>query len=83
MEQQPSGVCQGKATDILLHAQEILNIKKRLNEIYVKHTGQTDKAIEDGLERDKVLTADQALDFGIVDKVFDKRSEDPAVLSTK
>src|SRR6267154_1071420 len=68
---------------IMLHAQEILNLKKRLNEIYVKHTGQTYKAIEDALERDKFLTADQARDFGIVDKVIDKRSEDPAVLSTK
>ncbi len=80
---QPSGGFQGQATDIMLHAQEILNLKKRLNEIYVKHTGQTYKAIEDALERDKFLTADQARDFGIVDKVIDKRSEDPAVLSTK
>jgi ATP-dependent Clp protease, protease subunit len=83
MVHQPSGGFQGQATDIMLHAQEILNLKKRLNEIYVKHTGQTYKAIEDALERDKFLTADQALEFGIVDKVIDKRSEDPAVLSTK
>jgi len=83
MVHQPSGGFQGQATDIMLHAQEILNLKKRLNEIYVKHTGQTYKAIEDALERDKFLTADQARDFGIVDKVIDKRSEDPAVLSTK
>jgi ATP-dependent Clp protease protease subunit len=80
---QPKGGFEGQATDIMLHAQEILNLKKRLNEIYVKHTGQTYKAIEDALERDKFLTADQARDFGIVDKVIDKRSEDPAVLSTK
>src|SRR5258707_15769174 len=83
MLHQPSGGFQGQATDIMLHAQEILNLKKRLNEIYVKHTGQTYKAIEDALERDKFLTADQARDFGLVDKVIDKRSEDPAVLSTK
>jgi ATP-dependent Clp protease protease subunit len=62
---------------IMLHAQEILNLKKRLNEIYVKHTGQTYKAIEDALERDKFLTAEMARDFGIVDKVIDKRSEEP------
>src|ERR1700730_2754813 len=57
MVHQPSGGFQGQATDIMLHAQEILNLKKRLNEIYVKHTGQTFKAIEDALERDKVLSA--------------------------
>src|SRR3954464_11369933 len=73
---QPSGGFQGQATDIMLHAQEILNLKKRLNEIYVKHTGQTYKAIEDALERDKFLTADMARDFGIVDKVIDKRPEE-------
>jgi len=76
MVHQPSGGFQGQATDIMLHAQEILNLKKRLNEIYVKHTGQTYKAIEDALERDKFLTADMARDFGIVDKVIDKRPEE-------
>ena len=79
MVHQPSGGFQGQATDIMLHAQEILNLKKRLNEIYVKHTGQTYKAIEDALERDKFLTADMARDFGIVDKVIDKRPEEAAV----
>ena len=59
MVHQPSGGFQGQATDIMLHAQEILNLKKRLNEIYVKHTGQTYKAIEDALERDKFLTAER------------------------
>src|SRR5260221_7139777 len=78
MVHKPSGGFQGQATDIMLHAQEILNLKKRLNEIYVKHTGQTFKAIEDALEGEQFLTADQAKDFGIVDKVIDKRSEDPA-----
>ena len=52
MVHQPSGGFQGQATDIMLHAQEILNLKKRLNEIYVKHTGQSLKKIEDALERD-------------------------------
>ena len=57
---QPSGGFQGQATDIMLHAQEILNLKKRLNEIYVKHTGQQLKKIEDALERDTFLTAEGA-----------------------
>src|SRR6478672_2330973 len=82
MVHQPSGGFQGQATDIMLHAQEILNLKKRLNEIYVKHTGQTYKAIEEALERDKFLTADMAKDFGIVDKVMDKRAEEPAAVKT-
>ena len=75
MVHQPSGGFQGQATDIMLHAQEILNLKKRLNEIYVKHTGQPLKKIEDALERDYFLTADGAKEFGLVDKVIDKRLE--------
>jgi ATP-dependent Clp protease protease subunit len=74
---QPSGGFQGQATDIMLHAQEILNLKKRLNEIYVKHTGQTLKKIEDALERDYFLTAEMAKEWGIIDKVIDKRPEEP------
>src|ERR1700709_1863110 len=81
MVHQPSGGFQGQATATILPAQEILNLKKRLNEIYVKHTGQTFKAIEDALERDKFLTAEMARDFGIVDKVIDKRSEEPTAKS--
>jgi len=73
---QPKGGFEGQATDIMLHAQEILNLKKRLNEIYVKHTGQSLKKIEDALERDYFLTAEAARDFGIVDKVIDKRPEE-------
>ena len=76
MVHQPSGGFQGQATDIMLHAQEILNLKKRLNEIYVKHTGQLLKKIEDALERDTFLTADMAKDFGIIDKVIEKRPEE-------
>ena len=76
MVHQPSGGFQGQATDIMLHAQEILNLKKRLNEIYVKHTGQSLKKIEDALERDYFLTAKAAKDFGLVDKVIDKRPEE-------
>src|SRR5919206_1442133 len=82
MVHQPSGGFQGQATDIMLHAQEILNLKKRLNEIYVKHTGQPYKAIEDALERDKFLTADMAKEFGLVDKVIDKRPDDSAPAKT-
>jgi ATP-dependent Clp protease, protease subunit len=76
MLHQPSGGFQGQATDIMLHAQEILNLKKRLNEIYVKHTGQPLKKIEDALERDYFLTADMAKEWGVIDKVIDKRPED-------
>src|SRR5262245_55775208 len=75
MVHQPSGGFQGQATDIMLHAQEILNLKKRLNEIYVKHTGQPIKKIEDALERDTFLTGEMAREFGIIDKVIDKRPE--------
>jgi ATP-dependent Clp protease protease subunit len=81
MIHQPSGGFQGQATDIMLHAQEILNLKKRLNEIYVKHTGQPLKKIEDALERDTFLTADMAKDFGLVDRVINKRPLDE--LATK
>ena len=74
---QPKGGFEGQATDIMLHAQEILNLKKRLNEIYMKHTGQLLQKIEDALERDYFMTAEMAKDFGLVDKVIDKRREMP------
>ena len=77
MVHQPSGGFQVQATDIMLHAQEILNLKKRPNEIYVKHTGQPIKKIEDALERDYFLTADAAKEFGIIDKVVEQRPEEP------
>src|SRR5262245_25119759 len=76
---QPKGGFEGQATDIMLRAQEILNLKKRLNEIYMKHTGQPLQKIEDALERDYFLTAETAKDFGLVDKVIDKRPEMPAL----
>ena len=79
MVHQPSGGFQGQATDIMLHAQEILNLKRRLNEIYVKHTGQPLKKIEDALERDMFLTAEMAKDFGLIDKVIEKRPEEPGL----
>jgi ATP-dependent Clp protease protease subunit len=77
MIHQPSGGFQGQATDIMLHAQEILNLKRRLNEIYVRHTGQPIKKIEDALERDFFLTAEAAKEFGLIDQVLEKRPEDP------
>jgi ATP-dependent Clp protease protease subunit len=80
MVHQPSGGFQGQATDIMLHAQEILNLKKRLNEIYVKHTGQSLKKVEEALERDHFLTAEMAKEFGLVDQVIDKRPLEPDAL---
>ena len=70
MVHQPSGGFQGQATDIKIHAQEIIKMKRRLNEIYVKHTGRDYEAIERTLERDHFMTAEEAKDFGIVDKVI-------------
>jgi ATP-dependent Clp protease protease subunit len=77
MVHQPSGGYQGQVTDILIHAREVESLKKRLNEIYVAHTGQPIQKIEEALERDNFLTADMAKDFGIVDKVIAKRIEEP------
>ncbi len=64
----------------MLHAAEIHALKRRLNEIYVKHTGQTLKTIEDALERDKFLTAEAAQEFGLVDAVIDKRPPTAAAI---
>jgi ATP-dependent Clp protease protease subunit len=69
MVHQPSGGFQGQATDIEIHAREILAIRSRLNDIYVKHTGQSLKAIEDAMERDKFLAPAEAKAFGIVDEI--------------
>jgi ATP-dependent Clp protease protease subunit len=69
MLHQPSGGFQGQATDIEIHAREILALRKRLNEIYVKHTGQKYEIIEENLERDKFLTPEEAKAFGLVDEV--------------
>ncbi len=70
MVHQPSGGFRGQASDIMLHAQEILKLKKRLNEIYVKHTGQGLETIEGALERDNFMTADTAQEFGLIDQVI-------------
>ena len=76
MVHQPSGGFQGQATDILIHAKEVESLKRRLNEIYVKHTGRPYEDIHNALERDNFMTADQARDFGLIDKVIDKRAEE-------
>ena len=75
MLHQPSGGFQGQATDIMLHAQEILDLKKRLNNIYMRHTGQPLATVENALERDYFLTGPAAKDFGLIDQVMEKRPE--------
>lgn len=75
MVHQPSGGYRGVATDIERHAEEILDLKRRLNEIYVKHTGQDYKTIESKLDRDTFMTAEDAKAFGIVDTVYERRAE--------
>ena len=73
MVHQPSGGFQGQASDIERHAQEILSLRSRLNDIYVKHTGQNLKTIEKALDRDTFMTSDDALKFGLIDKVVENR----------
>ncbi len=72
---QPSASYYGQAADIARHAQEIVKLKKRLNEIYAKHTGRTVAEIEKALDRDTYMTADEALTFGLIDKVLANRPE--------
>ena len=74
MVHQPSAGFQGQATDIEIHANEVLSLKKRLNEIYSKHTGKTVDEIKSALERDNFMTADTAKSFGLIDSVVEKRS---------
>jgi ATP-dependent Clp protease protease subunit len=73
MVHQPSGGYQGQVTDILIHAREVESLKRRLNEIYVQHTGREYQSIEEALERDNFFTAEAALAFGLIDKVIEKR----------
>jgi ATP-dependent Clp protease protease subunit len=72
---QPSASYYGQAADIARHAQEIVKLKRRLNEIYAKHTGQTVEAVEKMLDRDTYLTAEEAKNFGLVDKILERRPE--------
>ncbi len=78
MVHQPSGGFQGQASDILRHAEDIMKIKKRLNDIYVKHTGRDYDTIERTLDRDHFMSADEAREFGLIDQVYVKRPEDAA-----
>tara|TARA_B100000424_G_C22774988_1_gene417127 strand:+ start:27 stop:638 length:612 start_codon:yes stop_codon:yes gene_type:complete len=73
MVHQPSAGFQGQATDIEIHANEVLSLKKRLNEIYAKHTGKNVDEIKAALERDNFMTPENAKEFGLIDKVVDKR----------
>ncbi|WP_343314194.1 ATP-dependent Clp endopeptidase proteolytic subunit ClpP [Brucella sp. BE17] len=73
MVHQPSGGFQGQASDIERHAQDIIKMKRRLNEIYVKHTGRDYETIERTLDRDHFMTAQEALEFGLIDKVVEAR----------
>jgi ATP-dependent Clp protease protease subunit len=75
MIHQPSGGYQGQATDIEIHAQETLALKRRLNDIYVKHTGQKLSVIEKSMERDNFMSPEKATDFGLIDEVIEKRFE--------
>lgn len=76
MIHQPSGGFQGQAADIEIHAKEILDLRKRLNGIYVTHTGQKLQAIEEAMDRDNFMDAESAKKFGLVDEIVTKRSED-------
>jgi len=73
MVHQPSGGFRGQASDIERHAEDIIATKRRLNEIYVKHTGQPYEKVERTLDRDHFMTAEEAQAFGIVDRVYEKR----------
>jgi len=74
MVHQPSAGFQGQATDIEIHANEIISLKKRLNSIYAKHTKKSEEEIKDALERDKFMSPEEAKNFGLIDKVVEKRS---------
>ena len=74
MIHQPSGGCRGQATDIEIHAREILDLRKRLNNIYVKHTGKELSLVEKAMERDNFMSPEEAKNFGLIDKIIEKRA---------
>jgi ATP-dependent Clp protease protease subunit len=75
MVHQPSGGYQGQATDIMIHARETEKLKRRLNEIYVKHTGKSYEAVEAALERDNFMSAEEAKSWGLIDEVLESRGK--------
>jgi ATP-dependent Clp protease protease subunit len=75
MVHQPSGGFQGQASDIERHARDIIKMKRRLNEVYVKHTGRTLEEVEKTLDRDHFMDADEAKDWGVIDKILTSRQE--------
>jgi ATP-dependent Clp protease protease subunit len=75
MVHQPSGGYQGQATDIMIHARETQKLKTRLNEIYVKHTGNTLEQVEEGLERDNFMSPEEAKDWGLIDEIVENRAK--------
>jgi ATP-dependent Clp protease protease subunit len=81
MVHQPSGGFSGQASDIERHAEDIIKMKRRLNEIYVRHTKKSYEQIEKTLDRDYFMTADQARDFGLIDKVLEKRDDADGLLT--
>lgn len=78
MVHQPSGGFQGQASDIVRHAEDIMKVKRRLNEIYVRHTGRDYDSIENTLDRDHFMSSEEARVFGIIDQVLEKRPDDQA-----
>lgn len=77
MVHQPSGGFQGQVSDIQIHAREILDLKERLNNIYVKHCGQDYETVEKALDRDNFMTAEMAKDWGLIDQIVDRRESAP------
>ncbi|MEM7440816.1 MAG: ATP-dependent Clp protease proteolytic subunit [Pseudomonadota bacterium] len=78
MVHQPSGGYQGQATDIMIHAEQTLRLKRRLNEIYVKHSGQSLETVENALERDNFMTPEEAKEWGHIDEIVQQRTEEDA-----
>ncbi|HEU0276766.1 MAG TPA: ATP-dependent Clp endopeptidase proteolytic subunit ClpP [Rhodanobacteraceae bacterium] len=76
MIHQPSGGAQGQATDIEIHAREILYLRGRLNEIYAQHTGKTVEQVAHDMERDRFMSAEEARDYGLIDTVYERRADE-------
>ena len=74
---QPSGGFQGQASDIEIHAREALNIRAKINEIYARHTGKSEEQVNEDMERDRFFTADQAVEYGLIDGIIESRDLGP------